>query len=272
MKNAMTKERYALGFTLIEMVVTIVIIGILGVGISSFIGNTTKGMVDTAERSQVASIALLVSERVSRSLRLALPNSIRTSATGDCIEYIPVYAGTDYLSVPVLLSSNQFDVAPFSNIANGFDFSATPLRVAVYPSSLTGLYSLSANSVISSGVSQVGASLIVGAQSVLLDANHQFPEDSPTKRLFLVDQPRMYCFKNDLLYHYRDYGYSAGGSLPTPALTKASVVGSRLDQGEFNYFPNTLQRNGVVVVKFDVRGDGTLRQTVNQEVQIRNVP
>lgn len=257
------------GFTLIEMVVTIVIIGILGTGISSFIGNTTKGMVDTAERSRIASIALLVSERVTRALRLALPNSIRTSG-GNCIEYIPIYSGTDYLSVPVNVSANQFEVAPFTNVANGFDFTAKPLRVAVYPSSITGLYSVTTASVISSGISQISAGATAGAQAIQLDASHQFPADSPSKRLFLVDEPSMFCFVGTLLNHYSDYGFN--NSISTSGLSNETVVGSRLSGGQFAYSPGTLQRNGVVTITFKVLGDDGLEQPVNQEVQIRNVP
>lgn len=262
-----TKQKN-LGFTLIEMIVTIVIIGVLGVGISNFIGNTTKGMIDTAERSQVASIALLVSERVSRALRQALPNSIRVD--GSCIEYIPIYAGTDYLSVPVLVTDDEFDVAPFSNVANGFDFSSEPLRVAVYPSSISGLYSLTTNSVISPEISQISASVMANAQTIELDSTHQFLADSPSKRLFLIDEPNMFCFDGSQLLHYRDYGFNS--SFSTASLSNQSVVGTRLINGQFNYAPSTLQRNGVVTINFSVFGDGNLQQPVNQEVQIRNVP
>jgi MSHA biogenesis protein MshO len=266
MPGELTARHRTSGFTLIEMVVTIVIIGILGVGISSFIGNTTKGMIDTAERSQVATIAFLVSERVSRSLRQALPNSIRTNG-GSCIEYIPIYAGTDYLSVPISVTANQFEVAPFSNISNGFDFSVDPLRVAVYPISATGLYT---SSVLSPEISQISAGATTGAQLIVLDATHQFPQDSPTRRLFLINEPNMYCFDSGLLYHYSAYGYQA--ALPTLNLNNQTVVGSRLGQGEFNYSPSTLKRNGVVTINFNVLGDDGLIQAVNQEVQIRNVP
>ena len=261
-------KQKALGFTLIEMIVTIVIIGVLGVGISNFIGNTTKGIIDTAERSQVASIALLVSERVSRALRQALPNSIRVD--GSCLEYIPIYAGTDYVSVPVVVSDDALDVAPFSNVANGFDFSAEPLRVAVYPSSISGLYSLSNNGVISSEVSQISASVMTNAQTIQLDSNHQFLADSPSKRLFLIDEPSMFCFDGSQLLQYSDYGFNSSFSIAS--LNNESVVGSRLTNGQFNYSPSTLQRNGVVTINFNVFGDGSLVQPVNQEVQIRNVP
>lgn len=266
--------RNALGFTLIEMVVTIVIVGILGVGMSSFIGNTTKGMIDTAERSQVATIAWLVSESLSRSLRQALPNSIRISVDKTCLEYIPIYAGTDYLSAPVTVSASQFEVVPLSNMATGFNFVTQPLRVAIYPNTVTGLYSLSSTSIISSSVSQLTAGTTANAHQIELSATHQFPANSPNSRLFLVSQPNMYCFIGSQLVNFSDYGYNA--SFTSTGLSNQTVIGSRLGQGlnkgQFDYAPTTLQRNSVITINFNVLGNDSLVQSVNQEVQIRNVP
>ena len=258
------------GFTLIELIVTIVLIGILGTGVSSFIGSTTKGMVDTAERSQVATIAWLVSENLSRHIRQALPNSVRISVDGSCIEYIPIYAGTDYLSAPVAASASLFEVIPFSNVPIGFNFGAQPLRVAIYPSTSTGLYSLSATSVISSQVSQLSAGATANAQTLQLSANHQFPTDSPSKRLYLIEQPVMFCFQAGLLYRYDDYGFNS--SFSTSGLSNQTVFGSRVNPGQFTYVDSTLQRNAVVNISFVVSGKDGLSQAVNQEVQIRNVP
>lgn len=269
-KSLAVLKRSQSGFTLVELVVTIVLIGILGTGLSSFIGNTTKGMVDTAERSQVGTIALLVSESLSRHLREALPNSIRISTDNRCLEYIPIYTGTDYLSVPVSVAASQFEVAPFSNIGIGFNFSTQPLRVAVYPSTVTGLYTLGSNSVISGLVNQLSAGTTANAITLELTGAHQFPTDSPSKRLYLVEQPRMFCFDGSLLYRYADYGFNS--SFSTTGLANQLVFGSRLSQGQFTYTPGTLQRNAVINISFTIAGRDGLLQAVNQEVQIRNVP
>lgn len=258
------------GFTLIELVVTIVIIGILGVGISSFIGQTTKGMVDTAERSQIATIAWIASEKLSRGLRHALPNSVRVSSNGACLEYIPIYSGTDYLSVPVLSSSDQFEIAPFSNISIGFNFAAESLRVAVYPNTITGLYSPGSTTIISSEIAQLSAGTTLNANTMRLSAAHQFPTDSPTKRLFVTEEPNMFCFESGFLYAYSAYGFNA--SITTTGLSNQVVIASRLNQGQFTFSPGTLQRNAVVTIDFNVLGDDGLVQAVDQEVQIRNVP
>lgn len=258
------------GFTLIELIVTIVLIGILGTGISSFIGNTTKGMLDTADRSQVSTIAWLVSENLSRHLRHALPNSVRTSADGSCLEYIPIYAGTDYLLAPVAVSASQFEVVPFSNLAAGFNFATQPLRVAIYPTTLAGLYNLSSSGVISSAVSQLSAATTANALNLQMSASHQFPSDSPSKRLFLVDQPVMFCFQSGMLYRYDSYGFN--NSFTISGLNNQTVFGSKVYLGEFSYSSATLQRNAVINISFAISFADGSQQAVNQEVQIRNVP
>lgn len=258
------------GFTLIELVVTILIIGILGVGISGFIGRTTQGMVDTAERSQIATIAWLASEKLSRSLRHALPNSVRVSSDNACVEYIPIFSGTDYLSVPVLVSSDQFEIAPFSNIPTGYNFATQDLRIAVYPNSITGLYSPGSTTVLSSEIAQLSAGVTANSHLLRLSAAHQFPTDSPSKRLFMTEEPKMFCFDSGLLYQYSGYGFNA--TFSTSSLSNEVVVASRLNQGRFTYSPGTLQRNAVVTINFNVLGDDGLVQAIDQEVQIRNVP
>ena len=260
-----------IGFTLIEMVVTLVIVGILGVGITNFIGRSVQGYSDAAERQQLATIAWIVSEKVSRELREALPNSISLSNANTCVGIIPTLAGSDYLSVPIATASDNFEVVPFSNYDNA-DVSGE--RAAIYPNTLTNLYSLSNPGMISDLVDNLSAGTTTGAITVNLDSTHRFITDSPTKRVYMVQNPITYCFESDgFLYRYSGYGFQQ--ALPSNGFTR-TVVGSNLSNGLFAYTAGTLSRSGVITLSFNVVGDNTggnaTSHPITQEVQIRNVP
>jgi len=258
------------GFTLIEMVVTIVIIGILGVGITNFVGRTTQGMIDIAERQQVATIGWIVSEKVSRELRLALPNSIRMNAANTCVEFVPTIAGSDYLSFSILTAVSSFETVPFPNYIST-DVNTTYDRVAIYPNTITNLYSLPDPGTISGLMNQLSAGTTSGAITLELAASHQFMTDSPTNRLYIVQDPIMYCFSSGFLYRYNEYGYHA--TLPTgTTLKNQTVMGSRLNSGTFVYTAGALLRSAIVTMNFNVAGINGATQAINQEVQIRNVP
>jgi MSHA biogenesis protein MshO len=258
------------GFTLVEMVVTIVIIGILGVGITNFVGRTTQGMADIAERQQVATIGWLVSEKVSRELRQALPNSVRMNTGNSCVEFVPTIAGSDYLPFSILNSVSSFESVPFPHYAAA-DVDTSVDRVAIYPNSVTDLYQLLNPGIISGLMSQITAGTTTNAVTIGLAASYQFDADSPTNRVYIVQDPVMYCFENSLLFRYSAYGYH--NTFATGAtLQNQTVIGNRLSDGTFTYTAGVLTRNAIVTMSFDVTGNNGATQPINQEVQIRNVP
>lgn len=259
------------GFTLIEIIVAIVVVGILGVGITNFIYRSVEGYADTSERQQLATIGWVVSEKVSRELRDALPNSFRLNGSNTCIEFVPTVAGSDYLSVPILAAANSFEAVPFPNYSAA-DVDTTQDRAVVYPSTVSGMYGLGNPGMISGTLSALAAGTTANAITVQLSGNHQFLTDSPTKRLYIVRQPVMFCFESGRLNRYTGYGFQA--SMPSSGLGTPVVMGTRLANATFAYSPGTLARSGVVTINFEVRGDGVSPavQAINQEVQIRNVP
>lgn len=279
MVKVLVKDSNQRGFTMIEMVVTIVLIGIIGVGMSRFIGQSVQGVKDTAERQQLSTIGWITSEKISREIRDALPNSFRLNTSNTCIEFIPTVAGTDYLAVPVVSAGSSFEVVSFPAGTYLPFVGGSQDRVAVYPFTVASVYDLTPPSAISSRIdSLVDPDPAVADDDpwvITLVNAHQFLADSPTRRLYVVREPVMYCFSGQFLYRYSNYGFDLLESNAVNAAINNGtrvVIASRLANGSFRTMPSTLSRNGVVTFAFEVQGSDGAEQLIDQEVQIRNVP
>lgn len=70
------------GFTLIEAIMVITITGILAGMVAVFIRSGVTSYVDTARRAELTDSADTALRRISRDLRLAVPNTVRPGASG----------------------------------------------------------------------------------------------------------------------------------------------------------------------------------------------
>jgi MSHA biogenesis protein MshO len=86
------------GFTLIEAVMTIAIIGIVAGMVAVFMRIPILGYRDTVERAELTDQADLALRRMARDIRLALPNSVRVSDAGDHLELLQTRSGARYLA------------------------------------------------------------------------------------------------------------------------------------------------------------------------------
>lgn len=254
----------ARGFTLVELIIVIVLLAIVSTISVQFISLSTQGAIDTGARQQRSLAGVVLSEQISRALRNALPNSVRVSADGKCVEWMPVVAASVYLDLPNGNAPDSFQAValPAGESAAG--------RMVVYGYA-GNLYVPSNPGPISPpGTVPAGASEV----TVTLSQPHRFAGNSPERRFFVVGDPMTYCQAGGFLYRYRDYGIAStvGGAL---AAATREVLAANLveDSVSFAFTPPTLQRAGVVAFS------GVLEDTdsgeslpITQEVQIRNVP
>jgi len=252
---------------MIEMIVVIVILGILSVGSVRFISQATQGVIDSAERQRVASIGIVVMEKMSRELREALPNSIRVDGSGECIEFVPIAGGSQYTDIPILTASTTI-TAVNTNYAGSLN--TTYDRVAVFPAALSEVYGGVNPGPISSVISTITGG---DTEIVTLNSNHQFLADSPQRRFFIVKDPVTYCYSGGILFRYKNYGFqnTMGTSRPTTFAGGREVLASSLTNATFSYVSATLSRNGVVTIDVTL-SEGGETQTLDYEVIIRNVP
>lgn len=268
--------RRAAGFTLTELIIVIVIMGIIGSISVRFIQFSTQGAIDTANRQRLAMAAGIISEQLSRDLRSALPGSVRTGEGGQCIEFFPVWAGSSYIDGEDSLSLNEdiasFRALPFSRPTGEAEYVFVyPYAEASYPADLYSDGAVTRAGL--AGVNPVGG----GEVEVSLSAAHTFTAHSPRRRVLLATSPVTYCqgegADSRFLFRYRDYGRTGSATRETGgnrAVAAMPLVGGSLD---FTFLPPTQQRNGVVTFEFDLRsGDSDESLAVSQEVQIRNVP
>jgi MSHA biogenesis protein MshO len=132
------------GFTLAEAIIVIVITGILFAAVAVFIQSPVKGFFDTARRAQLVDIADTALQRISRDVRLALPNSVRIASSGGktYLEFLLTSGGGRYRADGpgnVLVAgspTSSFDVfGPMPTFAGGesivvFNLFANPTAIS----------------------------------------------------------------------------------------------------------------------------------------------
>lgn len=267
----MTRQRRSVtGFTLVELVVVIVLLGIVAVSSTQFIGQAVSIYSDSTRRDKLQQQARFVTERISRELRNALPGSIRVASdagnTVQCLEFIPVLAASSYLQPVADAPISSVDIVDV-----GYSFVAGD-KLVIYPVDNDSVYKTPSamHQLTSAGAPSAG-------KQTLNFSAYQFPHESPTRRLFIVGGAVSFCAEDGVIRRYDAYNPDEDPFAPPPAAATAVLLAEdiRLTDGGpvtvFEFSNGTLQRSALV--KLDLRfssEDEWLR--FSQEVFVRNTP
>ncbi len=274
------------GFTLVELITVILLMSILMVGTTRYITSTAEGYAISARSSGLAAHGRIAVERLQRELRNALPGSVRTGVS-QCIEYLPVVAGSRYLDVPDADGANvalDFPVigggamsSQFSVLTPEADVS-TAQYVAVFPVTNAGVYSTSANASLNGYASLAANGTSTRISDVTMTDAHQFPSESPTDRVFFVGAPVSWCVLTAAfgasagqLRRYANYGFNVAQVQPPLASSQVISEGIKTDSPVFTYHAGSPERSAIVQVYLELEIGGQ-ELTLSHEVQVRNVP
>lgn len=264
------------GFTLVEMIISIVIAGAVLAMVSLFGRQQIEAYIDVGNRSDLADEADTALRRIARDLQSALPNSVRIS--GNFLEFVPIRdAGRYRAEVDNAGAGNILDFG--STADNSFDVLGPPVTVSAGDELVIFNLGQPGSDVYSTAprTSRRAITTAPGTVSSLqytLGAapNQQFPLASPQNRFQIVGTPVTYqCdVATNTVRRYSGYGFSAAQPVAFGAGAGSVLVGD-VTACSFSYTPAVLQRNGLVVLSLTLTRNG---ESVNllQQVDILNTP
>jgi MSHA biogenesis protein MshO len=249
------------GFTLVELVITLVVLSVLALGVSSYLGIGARMYSEAAEREQVLGQSRFVAERLVRELRNALPNSVAFSATSNCLEFLPVLYSGVYLSLPFEQAQTSISViSPDLLAVSPTSYSgANRPRLVVYPTNNNDVYG-SANPGSSMLLNSISTEDASQARFRLNFASFRFRRQSPEQRFYISGDVVRYCLVNT---GPGQFSLQRNGVLMAEGLRSANV---------FSVSDAVLNRNAVVNVLLQFGSVNNPDMFFNYEVHLANVP
>ena len=267
------------GFTLIELVMVIVVMGVIGATLAAFMRKPVDAYFDTARRAALTDVADTAVRRISRDIGGALPNSIRNPSSS-CIEFIPTRTGGRYRAEPdALVAGNQANaILDFAAADTSFNMLANnsllPPEQQIRANDVVVVYNLGivgADAYAGDNTSVVSA-VSSGTESTITIAAKQFPLASPVGRFHVVpgDQKivSFVCNAGRLL---RSSNHAYNNSCPTSGATVA-VLADKVSSCSFAYNASDLQRNGLVQMTMTVTDSSGELVSLYHEVHVGNTP
>lgn len=260
----------ALGVTLLEMIMVIVITGIIGAAIALFIRAPVESYVDATRRAELTDTADTALRRITRDLRTALPNSVRVDGTGKYIEYLQTSGGGRYRAE--VDSGGGGNTLDFTIADASFDV------IGLMPSFAAGdqivIYNLGSGSGSTDAYAggNRAAFASVAAPTVTIAAK-QFPFASPGKRFQVVQYPVTYACEAGVLRRYWGYPISAAQPVP-PVGGNSALLATNVNVAACTFSYTTAgatQRTGVVAVTLQISQSGESVRLF-QQVHVSNVP
>ncbi|MBL0680096.1 PilW family protein [Aeromonas dhakensis] len=275
--------RTAGGFTLIELVMVILLLGIMATFASQFIGIGSQIYGDASSREQLMSDARFAMERLNREVRNALPGSERIetldgswSDSGPCLRFWPISTSSRYIALnrnvsgstttlELVMATPASAVDPLSPDASAV---AVGDLLAVFPLPDANQPSLSNGCEYGRCVARVTEVLapVSGAQTLRYAAAESLAGLSPGSRVYFAREQVRYCVQAGSMYRASMALNGTSAAMPLGILMADS-----LRAGSFYREATAFNSEGEFGVRlvFERKGEAV---TFNHKLGVFNVP
>ena len=290
----MTRRTSQSGFSLIELIVVVVLLGVLAGGAGLLIVNPIVAYDAQVRRQQLVDQGEMALRQIARDVRRALPNSLRVTPVGAgfAVEMANTIDGARYRdevggefivvndTLEFVASDTDFNLLGLFNVLS-LGVLPAGQRLVIYNTSAAGIYSDAALNNNPGIVTTTGTTLTLSTNTPATeDAEHhinmspafQFSQQSPGQRVFVIDGPTSYICNpaTDQIVRYRNYAFSE--VQPTPPVGGSSdLVVSQLGGCNMTYNPGTSQRGGILTIEITITDSGESVNLLHQ-VHVVNVP
>jgi MSHA biogenesis protein MshO len=280
------------GFSLIELIVVIVLLGVLAGGAGLLIVNPIEAYDAQVRRQQLVDQGEMALRQIARDLRRALPNSVRVTPVGAgfAVEMVNTVDGARYrdeIGGEFITANDTLGFATSDTDFNLLGLFNTPgvlapgRRLVIYNTSAAGIYSDAALNSNPGIVTTAGTTLTLSTVTPATedDEHHinmnpafQFAQQSPGQRVFVIDGPTSYVCDPTTNRIVRYSNYSLSVAQPTsPVGGTSGVVISQLSGCSMTYSPGTSQRGGILTIEITITDNGESINLLHQ-VHVVNVP
>ena len=274
------------GFTLVELVMVIALTGVVAMATARFIAEPVRGYLDVQRRADLVDIADTALGRMGRELRLALPNSVRTSSAGTAVEMVRIRTGGRYRTegsdpLDFTAASDTFDViGTLPDAADVvFDPAAIPGDCVSGDTDCLVIYNTGQNGADAYAGDSVAALQAASATAITFTRAAPFSLSSPGARFYVTQGPvTFFCDPvGGTVRRYTGYPLTPNQSDVDTAAelvaagASADLLVNRVTECRFDYQAGTATRGGLVTLRLAVSRDGE-GVSLLQQVHVANLP
>lgn len=298
--------RHRSGFTLIEAVVAITIMGIIAGIVAVFIVRPMQGYADLARRAALVEAAESSLRRMARDIRVALPNSVRVTDPGTgasfAVELLPILDAGKYNTnatppcsrINVGNNTTQFGIlgcyrnpaftaligvpsTSYRLVINNRDesvYTDTSVTSPITPSGTT-ITTVVHDASVSCATVVATCGTASYRHLMNLSVAHKFGSNSPNQRLYVVTTPVSYLCDASAGTLTRYYNYAITATQPTTSAAftalnaSSALVTDHVSACRMVTTTSDVKNRGLATLTLGLSDEGETIQLVHQ-VQLDN--